>query len=76
MSKINAPCWGCTRRRDEDGYNCHSDCPDYKEYREKLDAEADLIRHKKAEDQLLTDTRIRSVEKATKMKPKQTAGRG
>ena len=52
MKAKNNPCYGCTERRVTDGYNCHSDCPRYAKYRRELDDESELIRQKKAEEDL------------------------
>lgn len=68
----SVPCYNCERR----SAGCHSSCESYKEYRDKMTEKNDAIRKKKAEEELLTDTRIRSIEKATKIKPKQTVWKG
>jgi hypothetical protein len=33
----NSPCYKCERRKATDAYNCHTDCPDYAEYRKEID---------------------------------------
>lgn len=76
MKAENNPCYGCTERRVADGYNCHSDCQKYAEYRRKLTDNAELIRQKKSEEGLVTDTKVRAMQKALRKKGKQSAWKG
>lgn len=71
MCKIK-PCLGCEKRH----VNCHSDCPDYKEYRDEMDERNETIRKKKAEESLIIDTRIKAMRKTAKEKQKQNAWKG
>ena len=32
----DSPCWNCTRRKVTSDYNCHSDCLEYKKYKDEL----------------------------------------
>ena len=73
MCKESDPCYGCERRCVKSGYNCHSDCPDYKEYHDRNAARAELIRAKRAEDSIILDTRLKSMRKTQKKKAKQMA---
>lgn len=34
---IPSPCFNCERRKVTEDYNCHSDCPDYIDFKAKLD---------------------------------------
>lgn len=33
----NSPCYKCEKRKVTADYNCHTDCPDYAEYRREID---------------------------------------
>lgn len=66
MRKESDPCYGCSKRSVTVEHNCHSDCPEYKIFRDGLDEHNEMIRKKKAEDAMITDVRIRSFEKTTK----------
>lgn len=68
----SVPCYGCDKRCA----GCHSSCESYKEYHDKVTAEREAIRKKKEAEAMMTDTRIRSMEKTRKVKPKQTLWRG
>lgn len=76
MIRDDCPCYkdgkDCTKRTS----TCHSTCPEYKKYHDKNTEERETIRKKKAEEAMLTDTRIRSMEKTRKVKAKQTLWRG
>ena len=63
-----SPCLGCNKRRAEHGYNCHSDCPEYKEYHEGRVAECDLIRKKRLQEAEAKSVRIRSMKKSQRAK--------
>lgn len=66
MCKESDPCYGCERRCVKSGYNCHSDCPDYKDYKQEAEKRAELIRKKKAEESLFIDTRLKAIRKTQK----------
>lgn len=68
MCKESNPCYGCERRCVTSGYNCHSDCPDYKEYHEERVAECALMRKKRLEDADFKGVRIKSIRKSQKAK--------
>ncbi len=74
------PCYkdgkDCDKRRVTSEYNCHSDCPEYKEYHDERVAKLDLINKKRSEERLVTETRIRAMNKATRRKSKQTRWKG
>lgn len=80
MIDKSVPCYnegkGCDRRRVTSEYNCHSDCPDYKNYHDKRSAKLELISKKRAEDAMITDVRMRSIEKTTRNKTTQGCGKG
>lgn len=66
MCKEKDPCYGCTKRSVTSEHNCHSDCPEYKIFRDGLDEHNEMIRKKKAEEAMMTDVCIRSIERKTK----------
>lgn len=68
----SVPCYNCDKR----SVGCHSSCESYKEYRKKISEKQEAIRKKKDEEEMLTDTRIRSMKKTRKVKSKQTAWKG
>ena len=70
------PCYGCEKRHVESGYNCHSDCPDYKKFKDKCADEAKVVREIKAHEAEYTDTRIRALKKTRRKKTKQNVWRG
>lgn len=59
----SCPCYGCNKRHAEHGYNCHSDCSEYKEYKAKAASENELIRRKKAEEADAIGVRITSIKR-------------
>ena len=63
MCKENDPCYGCEKRRVISGYNCHSDCPEYKAYHERNAERSEMIRKKKAEEHDYVDMKLRAVNK-------------
>lgn len=65
MKKIDksVPCYRCERRCVTSDYNCHSDCPDYKEYADAIAERRDTIRKKRAEESLVNETRFKSMER-------------
>lgn len=63
MCKESDPCYGCERRCVTSSFNCHSDCPDYKAYHDKLAERSEIIRKKKAEEKDYVDMKIRAVNK-------------
>lgn len=62
----DVPCYGCEKRRAENGYNCHSDCPDYKVYKQKREDRAEMIRKKRAEEAMVNSVHIKAVRKQKK----------
>lgn len=58
----NVPCYGCERR----SATCHSSCEDYKVYKQEREAQAEMIRKNKQEDNMVTEIRIRSILRNTK----------
>lgn len=64
----NVPCYGCEKRHVEHGYNCHSDCPEYKEFHEERVAKIAQIRHKKNEEAMVKEIHIRAAQKIQKKK--------
>lgn len=63
MCKESDPCYGCEKRRVVSGYNCHSDCPEYKAYHERNAERSEMIRKKKAEEHDYVDMKLRAVNK-------------
>lgn len=76
MCKENHPCYGCERRCVTSSFNCHSNCPDYKAYQDKLAERSAIIRKKKAEEHDYDDMKIRSVNKNTGKLHKQNLWKG
>ena len=76
MSKESNPCYGCERRCVKSGYNCHSDCPDYKEFHDKNCERSNIIRKKRGEDAEFKSVRVHSIAKSQKRKIKQTYWKG
>jgi hypothetical protein len=69
-------CFGCEKRIATSEHNCHSDCPDYKAFKEEQTKRAETIRKKKCEEGLITETLLRSIQKTTRGVRKQTAWKG
>ena len=61
------PCYNCAKRHVESGYNCHSDCPDYKVYKDAVEDEARTIREIKARENDFTEARSRAFVKTQKL---------
>lgn len=59
----SCPCYGCNKRHAEHGYNCHSDCPEYKKWADKIASENELVRRKKAEEADDIGVRITSIKR-------------
>ena len=72
MCKESNPCYGCDRRQK----GCHSSCEDYEAYRQANNERAEIIRQKKAEEALVTDTRERALLKAARKRSTQSAWKG
>ncbi len=68
----NVPCYGCERRQS----GCHSSCESYKEYSEKNAERVKLLRNKRAENAIFTDTRIRAIHKTAGKRHNQRAWKG
>lgn len=66
MCKEKDPSYGCGKRSVTIEHNCHSDCPEYKIFRDAKNERNEAIRKKKAEEAMMTDVRIRSIERTTK----------
>lgn len=64
----DSPCHGCEKRHAEHGYNCHSDCPEYKAYHEEREAKCELIRKKRLQEADAKGVRLRSIRKSRKAK--------
>lgn len=78
MIRDDCPCYkggkDCPKRTVHP--NCHSTCPDYKEFHDKNTEEREAIRRKKAEEAMLTDAHIRAIKRVQKNKSKQTVWEG
>lgn len=70
------PCYGCTERRAEHGYNCHMDCPRYKQFHESRVAKLEKENKKRAEEAMITDTRMKSLDRITGEKRKMNVWKG
>ena len=57
------PCYGCEKRHS----GCHSECESYKEYHDKRTAKCELLSKKRAEEAMITDTRIKSMNKLLRL---------
>lgn len=64
--KRKCPCHHCGKRHVEHGYNCHSDCPEHKEWHDEEVAERDLISKKRAEEAIVIDVRANAAYKQKK----------
>lgn len=62
------PCYNCDKRHVESGYNCHSDCPDYKVYKDAVEDESRIIREKKARENDFTEAKARAVARTQRLK--------
>lgn len=71
----SGPCYnngkGCDRRCVTSTYNCHSHCPEYKKWTDKITSENELVRKKKAQDADFNVVRIRSIKKTKKERDQQ-----
>jgi hypothetical protein len=78
MAKDNSPCYkdgvDCPKRTVHP--NCHSTCPEYKKYSDGLTAKNEFIRKKKAEDAMVTETRIKARTRTSGTKLKQGVWKG
>lgn len=72
----DVPCYGCEKRHVEHGYNCHSDCPEYKEYHEKRVAQLETMNKKRDEEAMVVSTRLRAICKNKREKRSQNAWKG
>lgn len=70
MCKEDTPCYGCTKRRAEKGYNCHSDCPDYKAYSQARAERSRAICKKRAEEHMVIGVLVKAAEKTMREKGK------
>ena len=68
-------CYGCEKRHVEHGYNCHSDCPDYKAFHEERTAKIALFCKKRNEEAMVVDARLRAIRKTSGEKAIQTCRR-
>ena len=64
----NVPCYGCDKRRCEKGYNCHSDCPEYKAYSQARVDRSKMICKKRAEEAMVVEVLVKAAEKTTREK--------
>ena len=66
----SCPCYnegkGCNKRHVTSTYNCHSDCPEYKEWADDLASENELVRQRKAAEADVNGVRIKSIKKTQK----------
>ena len=76
MAKIdkNVPCYMCERRKPL----CHSSCEEYMAYAQARVDKADMIRKQKADEAMLTEVRLNSIQRSIKDKSvkKQNAWKG
>lgn len=70
------PCYGCEKRHVEHGYNCHSDCPEYKEYHDNRTAKLEFLTKKRSEEAMVVNTRLRAINKNKRGKKIQSAWKG
>ena len=63
-----SPCLGCEKRHAEHGYNCHSDCPDYKDYHDEITTRSETIRKKRSEEADAKGVRICSIRRSQRVK--------
>ena len=76
----SCPCYnegkGCDKRQVTSTYNCHSDCHDYAVYKQDRMERSTVIYKKRADEAMITDTRIKSVYRTTGKKRGQSAWKG
>lgn len=71
MCKESDPCYKCERRQVTSTYNCHSHCPEYKKWADKIASENELVRRKKAVEADVNSVRIKSIRKSQREKEAQ-----
>ena len=62
LDNKKAPCYGCERREPL----CHGSCEDYKRFSQAREEELEAIRKKRNEEGMVTDVRIKAIEKTIK----------
>ena len=69
------PCYnggkGCDKRQATAEYNCHSHCPEFKKWLDRIEAEGELVKSKKAEESDYNCVRISSIKKTQRVKEQQ-----
>jgi hypothetical protein len=70
MCKESDPCYMCERRHVTSDYNCHSNCPDYKAYKQAREERAKVIYKKRAEEAMVTNVLVKAAEKTIREKGK------
>lgn len=70
VTDTTCPCYnegkGCDMRCVTSEYNCHSHCPEYKTWADKITSENELVRQKKAAEADVNGVRIKSIKKTQK----------
>ena len=58
IGDIERPCHNCKKRHVESGYNCHSDCPEYKTFEEANRERLNKVRLKRDEESMMYKERV------------------
>lgn len=66
LDNKKTPCYGCQRRWATTKDNCHSSCEDYKRFSQAREKELEALRKKRNEEGMVTDVRIKVIEKIVK----------
>lgn len=66
MDKRGNPCYMCEKRWATSKDSCHSSCEAYKAFKQKRADQSRVICKKRADEAMITEVRIRSIQKTTK----------
>ena len=62
----SVPCYNCPKRCVTSDYNCHSDCAEYKAYKELNREKMEKIIYKRDEEHMMYEVKARGVKKVNK----------
>ena len=74
-SDKSCPCYNCSKRCAESGYNCHSDCQEYKEYQARVAKDKELLYKQRNNENAYIETRIKAAYKTAHKRRQQKAWR-
>lgn len=58
---MKRPCYNCNKRHVESGYNCHSDCPEYKAFEKANRERLAKISLKRDEEAMMHEIKKRAI---------------